>query len=376
MTRRALTNNNQVVGIDLLRCAAALLVALYHLSFWSWAFPPGLSARASGHAIGPNAFSGLALYGWIGVEIFFVISGFVIAFSAEKATARSFLRSRILRLVPAVLVCAPVTAMAAILTGTYGVKHGALVVALSWLFPPYGPWPDSTYWTLPIEIVFYGTVLALLWLRRIDLLPAVAWLLAAVSGVYWAVPWGGAQDRTLDLLLMHHGCYFAAGIFLYRMRERSRPSDIVGLAVCALIGLAEIHSSTAIHVSKTNLPMNHAIAASIWIGAVATIFVSVRFNKSISTACAKYQRAGRMLGLATYPLYLIHNIVGCALAGILVEGGIAAEAAILITLSAVLALSCSIAGIAEPLIRHALRPSPRSMLPSGPEQDAEKPRIS
>jgi peptidoglycan/LPS O-acetylase OafA/YrhL len=47
-------------------------------------------------------------FGWVGVEIFFVISGFVIAFTAEGASSRAFLRSRVLRLVPGPWICATI----------------------------------------------------------------------------------------------------------------------------------------------------------------------------------------------------------------------------------------------------------------------------
>jgi len=57
----------------------------------------------------PPCFSGAhagAWLGWVGVEIFFVLSVFVIAYSAEGSSAFSFFRSRILRLMPAVWICA------------------------------------------------------------------------------------------------------------------------------------------------------------------------------------------------------------------------------------------------------------------------------
>ena len=43
----------------------------------------------------------IAWVGWVGVEIFFELSGFVIAYSAEGASAFVFFRSRFFRLMPA-----------------------------------------------------------------------------------------------------------------------------------------------------------------------------------------------------------------------------------------------------------------------------------
>jgi peptidoglycan/LPS O-acetylase OafA/YrhL len=51
----------------------------------------------------PNA-APYTWFGWVGVEIFFVISGFVIANSASKSSPKEFLFGRALRLYPAVWI--------------------------------------------------------------------------------------------------------------------------------------------------------------------------------------------------------------------------------------------------------------------------------
>lgn len=78
-------------GVDILRFLAAVMVMFYHYGFWVWAFPDGVSARATG-GIPPHPEMALVGSGWVGVQIFFVISGFVIAFSAENSTPLRFSR--------------------------------------------------------------------------------------------------------------------------------------------------------------------------------------------------------------------------------------------------------------------------------------------
>lgn len=78
-------------GVDILRFLAAVLVMLYHYGSWVWAFPAGVSARATG-GIPPHPQLEMLGSGWVGVQVFFVISGFVIAFSAENSTALRFPR--------------------------------------------------------------------------------------------------------------------------------------------------------------------------------------------------------------------------------------------------------------------------------------------
>ena len=94
--------------LDPLRFGAAVGVAVFHQMFWSWAWVsigvPGFERTVAADVIYPSAAS-FTWFGWVGVEIFFVISGFVIANSASKSSPTEFLLGRALRLYPAVWVC-------------------------------------------------------------------------------------------------------------------------------------------------------------------------------------------------------------------------------------------------------------------------------
>src|SRR5689334_10477770 len=94
--------------LDPLRFGAALVVAVFHLLFWSWAWssisaPPGFDHYVAADVQFPSA-APFTWFGWVGVEIFFVISGFVIANSASKSSPIEFLLGRALRLYPAVWI--------------------------------------------------------------------------------------------------------------------------------------------------------------------------------------------------------------------------------------------------------------------------------
>ena len=98
----------QIYGLDLIRFCAALLVVGHHLGFMIW-----VRNIADMHYryLGPYTWAG-----WTGVEIFFVLSGFVIAYSADRASASSFARSRFVRLYPAAWICSSITAAALVMT--------------------------------------------------------------------------------------------------------------------------------------------------------------------------------------------------------------------------------------------------------------------
>ena len=103
-----------LVAIDLLRFGAASMVMLCHY-FGNWALVTRLGVGAGGPSGLPT--NDWLASGWVGVEIFFVISGYVIALSATNSSAVDFARRRLLRLWPGALVCASITALVLFLAG-------------------------------------------------------------------------------------------------------------------------------------------------------------------------------------------------------------------------------------------------------------------
>ncbi|MEO0063210.1 MAG: hypothetical protein RLZZ08_1770, partial [Pseudomonadota bacterium] len=207
-----------VYGVDLLRFAAAALIVLYHLKPRTW----GGEANAGGRILHmapdapmPNAW---AWWGFIGVQVFFVISGLVIGFSARHATARGFVISRVTRLWPAMLICASI--VAAFNIAFWGHHPGAELAPYlrAVLFWPMGPWVTQQIWTLGIEVAFYLLVWAIVAAGRAARLDWLAWALAIACGTFWLAWLGGLVQpgRMESLLLLRHGCYFGLGMALMK----------------------------------------------------------------------------------------------------------------------------------------------------------------
>jgi peptidoglycan/LPS O-acetylase OafA/YrhL len=185
---------NHFLLLDPLRFGAALGVAVFHLIFWSWAWPSIGVAPGFEHYVAADVqFQSAApftWFGWVGVEIFFVISGFVIANSASESSATEFLFSRALRLYPAVWVCSTATFIVLLLFGSGSASEFIIPYMRAMLLIPKGingQWIDCVYWTLAAEMAFYGLVFCALLTRKITL-RHLAWGLTIYSGVFNAWP--------------------------------------------------------------------------------------------------------------------------------------------------------------------------------------------
>lgn len=103
-------SKSRVNEIDLLRFLAALSVVFFHYSFRGYA-ADGLSRM-------PYPFlAPFTKYGYLGVELFFMISGFVILMTVASGSLRTFIISRFTRLYPAFLACCTITFIVTILIG-------------------------------------------------------------------------------------------------------------------------------------------------------------------------------------------------------------------------------------------------------------------
>jgi peptidoglycan/LPS O-acetylase OafA/YrhL len=294
-------SSNQIVGIDLLRFCAAFMVMVYHLAFWSW------NANGTAHKVigTPHSYfeaEPYAWFGWIGVQIFFAISGFVIPITAAASTPWRFLRNRISRLFPTIFICATISFVLLSILGLQDVSKYIRAVFII----PYGPWLDGVYWTLTVEVVFYGLVWLqlLLFPHRMEILLII---IGSASSVYWLLFFLGvpyalalADTRHVQLLLLAHGCHFAIGGMIWLISSQGFRMDRgLLLVLFVLAGAIDIAAES----DRIDL-----IPLSIWAVALVAIALSAMLNRPV-----KWQGVARVIGLLTFPLYLLHNVFGALL---------------------------------------------------------------
>ena len=345
-----------IAGLDILRFGAALLVALYHLGSADWIVRTSDGGQAlGGRAAYPEAYP-YSWFGFVGVEIFFVISGVVIAYSALKQDAWRFAQHRVLRLFPAAWVCASITVAVSAVLGLYDWKNLAHRWIATAVLSPIEPWADSVYWTLGIEMVFYASIFVLLLTAR-KRLYAFGLLIGLASSAYWL---GGAVffpaflkthlwSRALELSLLPYGIYFGLGVVLFMRRERFRWFDLA-FGVCALLASSvEISLKTAANLAEFGRSGPTFLPVALFLAAFVFIELSFRLSAGRRTA-----NLFRTLGIATYPFYLLHNVVGAATIHWLVDLGVSRWVALAAALGLIAGLSIAISRLAEPKIRAGL----------------------
>jgi peptidoglycan/LPS O-acetylase OafA/YrhL len=350
-------------GIDIVRFACALAVAAFHIGFSCWASPASGGAKLLQHSYALPDLAGLLWPGWVGVEIFFVISGFVISGSAEKANAVSFVKSRMLRLYPAAWICATITLVVLL------INHHARAKAYlsSLLLFPGGPWIDGQYWTLGVEIIFYALVFVLIVLGRKNLIYALAAVIGLASTLTTVAIFLGADQLAFlsrgvwRLTLLNYGADFALGIMIHAWASGRMDRWKLALSAIFLVGVAaEIREHTAGMSDRVvNAPFalvdRWELALLLFLVGLAGILLSIRhcaaFDRWPDTAKGLLRR----LGLATYPLYLLHFSVGVALVRELVQAGVPPVPALLLGLAVLVLAAVAIAEFAEPAVRRGLR---------------------
>lgn len=230
-------------ALDGLRILAALMVCLYH-----FAGKDGPVAQSWGQSPGQMfpTLSQAAVYGCLGVQFFFVISGFVICMSSWGRSLGDFFRSRVARLYPAYWAAIIlVTAAACVLPVVVKpLRSDELLLNLTMLQQPMGA--DRVLgvcWTLWVELRFY-VLFALFVVRRGVTYRRVVtfcclWTFAGVLARVAQTP------LTDELVMRDHAPFFIGGLALYLIHRYGSDLLLWGIVVMSFL-LGQRYSVTAL----------------------------------------------------------------------------------------------------------------------------------
>ncbi len=291
---------NRIKELDALRGISALIVVLFHLTK-SW------DAAKYGFQ-----------YGWVGVELFFIISGFVIFMSLEKcASWQEFLVRRFSRLFPAYWVGVTLTALViygTILLGINQDKEDNLMVNylfnLTMLHYYFNiPNLDSPYWTLVVELGFYFFMLLLFITKSLKHIEKIGFLFLCL-----VFPFGIFHENILAnhylssiafaFPLIAYFPLFFIGILFYRIRFKEVNIKRILLIIFSCISQVLMFETASKFKGFISFP-EYLMLFSV----IMLLFVLFSINKLDFII----NRFTSRLGDISYSLYLIHNYIGIKL---------------------------------------------------------------
>lgn len=276
----------RLYALDWLRVIAAIAVVLFH-------YIPLLDQGTLPIWLSPFQ------YGYFGVEVFFMISGFVILMSAEGASTWSFFTSRVTRIYPALWICASITAISALLitNDKYEVSIAQYLTNLTLLHRQLSqPHLDGVYWTLTIELRFYLLIGVFIWLKKLEKLPVFLnlWLLVCAFSL---------ATKENPSKLLYWGAYFIAGAYFYYIYKYGLTlKRIIPLSIALFCSLYQAYDYT-----KDDLSQPTAMAIILM---AYCLFAAIIFYTSSWQPNPIFTKITVIAGAMTYPLYLVHQNAG------------------------------------------------------------------
>jgi exopolysaccharide production protein ExoZ len=283
----AAPQRHDIAAVQILRAVAALAVVIAHLKPL--------------HELVP-----WSRYGACGVDIFFVISGFIIVYASRDLFAtpggwRRFLCRRLCRVVP--LYWLLITLHAALVLVPAGHPPPLTRILHSYFFLPFdGDYPiGDVGWTLDYEMLFYATFAAAIWLRPERAVLSIAVLFGGTAMLNRLHP---GLPQLLHFWTDPIVCefVFGAGIGLLYLRGfRLPPAASLALSAAGVAALLVQAKLGWFDVENMPRPLEWGIPALMLVTGGA---LSHRPLQSSGMT-----RFGVRLGDASYCIYLIHPLI-------------------------------------------------------------------
>lgn len=329
-------------SIQMLRALAALMVIYTHSITQMCFFASNLHQHTALHGS----------LGAFGVDLFFVISGFVIYSSANRLNARtqtlSFLWHRFRRInfiyYVATLVTLIVWLPSFLRHGRPPVTGGQVLASVILLpFPGSAQLIMSHAWTLSFEWYFY-ILFSLLILsgtqKKAGTLGLVLGFLILLGWLLRNYPLG-VPDFYTDPLIFEFGLGVAVGFASQRWAPGKKIAQALlwpGILLSLTVMLTGFYNFEAIPAPKT--PTLRYVHAFCWGGSAALVLAGCVFlEKTGTTAFFRKHRLILLVGDASYSIYLFHYLVFGAIGAIYLRVGLPLPPDLAIPIQAIIAVA-------------------------------------
>jgi peptidoglycan/LPS O-acetylase OafA/YrhL len=317
---------NRLEDLDALRGIAVVFVVLYHYFF--------RYNEIYGHQ---DINTGWAEYGYLGVQLFFIISGFVIFYSIQAVSnKKTFWYARLSRLYPSFIFSVWLTFIVVSILTLPG-REIEFTQALGNILLIHEYFSikhvDKVYWSLTLEMTFYFWIALRIGksqLKNQQLVLAVSILMLAVSLIQPEV-----SRKIEKLFLLEYANLFLAGICFYYLKFK----------------LMTYISWLSLAVSYVTVYFIYSFEEFLIITSFYIVMLLFSYNRThwIKLKPLTY------LGSISYALYLIHQNIGYAIIRSLKLEGLSSFEAILVALLVVSVLAHAITSYIEKPAQSYLR---------------------
>ena len=255
------------------------------------------------------------------VDLFFIISGFVIFMSINKVSSgKEFIINRISRLYPTYWTCVTITylVMLFLVKANFHFTHVNIpgfkeYLANMTMFQYYLKVPnlDSPYWTMIIEMLFYLFILLLFQLKLLKRITEIGCAINIIIILnYLLVVNKSVTNFTIYFPLLNHFALFFAGITFYKITHHLQ-SKLYGYCVILFC----IATQIIIFKSTGSDPAHIILVQYLFALIIYTILFTLFINEKLKFIVS---RPTIFLGNISFALYLIHSFIFRGLIGYLV----------------------------------------------------------
>jgi peptidoglycan/LPS O-acetylase OafA/YrhL len=314
--------NSRITILDSFRFIAIISVVLFHYySRWG--------SKENKISLYPydNKYDFFS-YGYLGVEFFFIISGFVIAYTLYSTdTIQDFWKKRLLRLLPPIVICSLITLIFCVLFDTNNIFPNAhsiknFVISLTFLNPvlinKFFPSLDvnylnGSYWSLWPEIQFYFIASVIYFYKpgkfliNFSIVSVLLFLLFWFEGNIHGTNIFRIQERSFYIQQMEftikaftitqYSLWFLMGVLFFKIYTKEYDKYTIATLAIAGILLLKYYSSD-------------------WnIRAISLLMIIAFGIFSYYPSLLNWLNNKLMIniGIASYTLYLIHQEIGVLL---------------------------------------------------------------
>lgn len=295
--------SSRLLELDALRGFAVTSVVLFHITMRSEVTRYGLK------------------FGVTGVDLFFIISGFVILLTLEKNNHwKDFVVSRFSRLYPTYWICVTITAVLSIVVNILQNKSsqglGLQYLVNMTMFQSYFRVPDldGSYWTMAEEMSFYLFMLLVSLtkqLKKIEIIGCIALTLTVFYHLLLNTKYHFLHEVISTYIpIVNHYPLFLSGIIFYNIKF-GKPKFYRYLGVALCFGIQYNLFFDGGHSKFFISQREYGFMLMLYF-AIFLLYVNNHLYFIVN-------KISLFLGKISYSLYLIHYLLGVSIVTVLTK---------------------------------------------------------